>query len=108
MKRNSTTATVLAAITVAAGLASAPAMAETPRETFTSICEMSGGSASRDWGSGRLVCRFPDGSVIWCTPTMQRCGLRKAAVRADETDEPRQPSLPRFVRALTPNPAPAR
>lgn len=80
MRRTVTIAAAVAAVTLVTG--AVPANAATPFQTFKDICEMAGGSASRDWGSGRLECRFPDGSLIWCTPTMRRCGLRRAAASA--------------------------
>lgn len=57
---------------------SAAAASQTPFETFKEICELAGGKAKRKWGSGLLVCTFPDGGIVWCTPVMTRCGHRKA------------------------------
>lgn len=76
----------------------APATAQanqgTPYGTFSDICRLAGGSPSRNWSTGRLICRFPDGSTIWCTPSMGRCGHTKAsAVSATESREPASPSV---------------
>ncbi len=53
--------------------------AETPYGTFSEICGLAGGTASRNWPATRLTCRFGDGSIVWCTPSMRRCGHTKAA-----------------------------
>lgn len=52
---------------------------QTPFGTFSEICELAGGTPSRNWPPTRLTCRFSDGSIIWCSPSMRRCGHTKAA-----------------------------
>lgn len=51
---------------------------ETPYGTFSEICGLAGGTPSRNWPATRLTCRFADGSIIWCSPSMRRCGHTKA------------------------------
>ncbi len=52
---------------------------ETPFGTFSEICVLAGGTPSRNWPTTRLTCRFSDGSIVWCSPSMRRCGHTKAA-----------------------------
>lgn len=69
---------VVAIALVPASPAAAQNHADTPYGTFSEICGLAGGSASRNWPATRLTCRFGDGSIIWCSPSMRRCGHTKA------------------------------
>ncbi len=91
----------IGSVLVAAGISALPATPaiaqtnqSTPYGTFSEICRLAGGSPGRNWSTGRLICRFPDGSTIWCTPSMGRCGHTKAlAVSATGSREPAAPSV---------------
>lgn len=78
---------IVAAATVAVltGLSVSPASAqnhENPGEVFNDICQLAGGTPSKNWPTTRRTCRFSDGTVIWCTPTLQRCGHTMASERS--------------------------
>lgn len=65
-------------------LSAAPAMAQnndSPGSIFVDVCSLAGGTASKNWPTTRLTCRFNDGSIIWCTPSLGRCGHTKARTK---------------------------
>lgn len=79
-----TLAMTIATVAVLTGLSVSPASAqnhENPGEIFNDICELAGGTPSKNWPTTIRTCRFGDGGVIWCTPTLRRCGHSKASER---------------------------